>query len=301
VAAVSPGAGTPAGTVTFYCDGSAYTGALNAGKATFTTAALAAGTHTITAVYGGGTNLSGSTSAALTQTVNPASTATTVASSANPSVYGQVVTFTATLAAVGPGAGTPTGTVTFVEGTTILGTKTLDASGRATFTTSSLRVGSHAITAVYNGDTNFSVSTATTPTQTVNPASTATSLTSSANPAVYRKAVTFTATVAAVSPGAGTPTGKVTFKYGATILGTRKLNASGRATFTTSSLRVGSRSITVVYKGSTNYRASTSAKLTQTVRRSRSPATRPPASPHRSQRGEPPAPGASGPGGKFRR
>jgi hypothetical protein len=131
--------------------------------------------------------------------------------------------------------------------------------------------------------------------------STTTSLASSANPSVYGQAVTFTATVAAVSPGAGTPTGKVTFKYGSTILGTRKLDASGRATFTTSSLRVGRRSITVVYTGSTNYRASTSAKLTQTVRRSRTPATQPSARQRRSQRGEPPTPGASGPGGKFRR
>jgi hypothetical protein len=275
VAAVSPGAGTPAGTVTFYRDGSAYTGALYDGKATFTTAALAAGTHAITAVYGGGTNFSGSTSAALTQTVNPASTATGLASSANPSVYGQAVTFTATVAGVSPGAGTPIGSVTFAEGTTILGTGTLDASGRATFTTSSLRLGSHSIVAVYDGDANFGVSTATAPTQTVNRANTATGLASSANPSVYRQPVTFTATVAAVSPGAGTPTGKVTFKYGSIILGTRTLDASGRATYTASSLRVGRRSITVLYKGSTNYRTSTSAKLTQTVRRSRKPATQP--------------------------
>jgi hypothetical protein len=282
------------------------TGTLIGGRASFTVPAsdpaiLSPGSHPITAVYSGDAHFSGSTSATLTQTVNAASTATSLTSSANPSAYGQAVTFTATVAAVSPGAGTPTGTVTFEDGATILGTRTLDASGRATFTTSSLRVGGRSITAVYNGDTTFSVSAATAPTQTVNPVSTATSLTSSANPSVYRRAVTFTATVAAVSPGAGTPTGKVTFKYGTTILGTRTLNASGRATFTTSSLRVGRRSITVVYKGSTNYRASTSAKLTQMVRRSRSPATRPSARQHRSPRGEPPTLGASRPGGKFRR
>ena len=237
----------------------------------------------------------------MTQAVNRAGTTTALTSSANPSVYGQAVTFTATVAAVSPGGGTPTGTVTFKDGATILGTGTLDAGGRATFTTSSLAVGRHSITAVYGGDTNFSVSTSTVLTQTVNRESTATGLTSSANPSVYGRRVTFTATVAGVSPGGGTPTGTVTFKDGATILGRRTLDAGGRATFTTSSLRVGRRPITVVYKGSTNYRASTSAKLTQRVRRSRSPATRLSAREHRSQRGEPPALGASGPGGSFRR
>jgi hypothetical protein len=70
------------------------------------------------------------------------------------------VTFTATVAPVAPGTGTPTGTVDFLEGSTTLASGvTLDGSDQATFTTSSLAVGSHTITADYSGDTNFLAST----------------------------------------------------------------------------------------------------------------------------------------------
>ena len=102
--------------------------------------------------------------------MNKASTATTVSSSKNPSVNGQSApTFTATVAAVAPGAGTPTGTVTFKDGTKTLGTGTL-SGGSATFTPSktALSVGAHSITAVYAGDTNFLGSTSLVFTQTVN-------------------------------------------------------------------------------------------------------------------------------------
>jgi hypothetical protein len=90
--------------------------------------------------------------------VNQASSSTVLVSSVNPSVYGQAVTFTATVSAVSPGSGTPTGTVTLYDGTTKLGTATLSA-GAAGFTTSTLSVGTHPIKAVYGGDTNFKTST----------------------------------------------------------------------------------------------------------------------------------------------
>src|SRR5205823_3090661 len=137
------------------------------GRATFTTAALTTGTHSITVVYGGDTTFNGTTSAAFTQTVNQGSTTATVTSGTNPAAFGQSVTFTATVAAVAPGVGTPTGTVTFRDGTTNLGTATLTAAGTATLTTATLTIGSHAISAVYGGDTNFATSTSATLTQTV--------------------------------------------------------------------------------------------------------------------------------------
>ena len=266
MAAVSPGAGTPTGTVIFK-EGTTVlgTGTLSSGQVQFTTSSLGAGTHTIIAVYNGDTNFIVSTATALTHRVNPATTATALTSSASPAVCGQSVTFTATVAAVSPGAGTPTGTVIFKDGKTVLGTRTLDTSGMATFTASSLRVGTHAITAVYQANTNCLGSTSAKLTQKVNLASTATALTSSPNPSVSRRAVTFTVNVVAVSPGAGIPTGTVIFKDGTRILGTRTLNARGMATFTTSSLRVGSHAITVLYRGNTKYMANISAKLTQTV------------------------------------
>jgi hypothetical protein len=142
------------------------TGTLNSGKATFTTSSLSVGSHAITAVYGGDVNFTTSTSTAVSQGVNQANTTTALVSSLNPSVFGQSVTFTATVTAVAPGSGTPTGTVTFYDGSTKLGTGTL-GGGVASFTTASLAVGSHSIKAVYGGDTNFKTSTSAILTQVV--------------------------------------------------------------------------------------------------------------------------------------
>jgi len=85
-------------------------------------------------------------------------TATALTSSPNPSNVGQAVTFTATVAGQGFKI-TPTGTVTFLDGTKNLGTSNLNSSGEATLTTSTLTLGTHNITATYNGDTNFVPST----------------------------------------------------------------------------------------------------------------------------------------------
>src|SRR5205823_1057918 len=93
------------------------------------------------------------------QAVNRAATLTVVTSSLNPSVVGQTVTFTATIRAVAPGAGTATGQVTFQDGSTFLGIGVLDASGQATLPTATLAAGTHLISAVYAGDSNFSTST----------------------------------------------------------------------------------------------------------------------------------------------
>jgi hypothetical protein len=139
------------------------TGTLNGtGVATFETAALAVGNHTVTAVYSGDDSFNGSTSAVLTQGVQKADTTATVTSAPNPSALNEPVTFTATVTPVAPGAGTRTGVVTFKEGATVLGTGTVDASGQATLTTASLGAGSHTITAIYGGDANFNTSTGTT-------------------------------------------------------------------------------------------------------------------------------------------
>ena len=99
--------------------------------------------------------------------MNKASTTVKVVSSANPSVSGQSVTFTATVAAKEPGSGVPTGTVTFKDGSKILGTGVLNASGQATYTTNSLSVGTHSITTVYSGDGNFGSSTSSVLSQNV--------------------------------------------------------------------------------------------------------------------------------------
>jgi hypothetical protein len=125
------------------------------GTATCTTTALTVGKHTITAEYSGDLNFQLSSSTGITQTVQQAATTTVVTTSANPSGYGRTVTFTVTVLARAPGSGTPTGTVTFKDGTTILGTGTLNASGKVSFTTSALKLGVHTLTASYGGDRNF--------------------------------------------------------------------------------------------------------------------------------------------------
>jgi uncharacterized protein YhjY with autotransporter beta-barrel domain len=264
VSAAAPGTGTPTGSVTFK-DGGATIGSatLSGGVATFTTTTLAVGGHSITAVYGGATNSAGSTSSTLTQTVNQESTVTVLTSNINPTVFGQSVTFTATVSAAAPGTGTPSGSVTFKDGGTTIGAGTV-SGGVATFTTTTLAVGGHSITAVYGGDSNNLGSTSPALTQSVNQESTVTGLTSSINPAVPGQSVTFTATVSAVSPGTGTPSGSVSFKDGATTLGSVTLSG-GQATFTTTTLAVGPHSITAVYAGDTNNAGSTSSALTETV------------------------------------
>ena len=91
-------------------------------------------------------------------TVTKGDTTVATTASPNPSVFGQLVTFTATVSS-GLAIPIPTGTVTFKDGAITLGTATLDGNGRATFTTTALEVGSHTITAVYAGDANFNGST----------------------------------------------------------------------------------------------------------------------------------------------
>lgn len=266
-ATVTSGSGVPVGSVTF-AEGSTVLAANVAvdgsGHASFSTAALAAGSHVITATFTGAAgwaNSSGNDSAA-PQVVNKNATTTTASSSANPSVFSQLVTFTATVSSSG---GIPTGTVTFKNGATTLGTSNLDGTGHASFTTSTLAVGANSITAAYNGDSSFNASTSSPLTQTVNKDATTTTVISSQNPSIRGQSVTFTATVVANAPGTAVPTGTVTFKDGTRTLGSSTLNASGQGTFSISSLKKGSHSITAVYGGSANFLTSTSSVLTQTV------------------------------------
>src|SRR5439155_3866636 len=176
-----------------------------------------------------------------TLTVALGNTTTTVVSSNNPSVWGQTVVFTATVSAVPPATGTPTGTVTFMDGTNTLASATL-SGGQATLSTNSLSVASHSITAVYGGDINFNGSTSSTLTQLVNKAGTTNALVSSVNPSRFGQEVTFTATVTASAPGSGTLTGMVTFKDGTNSLASASLSG-GQAAYTNAALLTGSHSI----------------------------------------------------------
>jgi len=183
-------------------------------------------------------------------------TVTMLTSSSNPSAFGQSVTFSATVSP--KGAGTPTGSVTFRDGSRILGRSPLNG-GTAKFSTAALAVGRHCITAAYSGDTNFAASKSPALHQLVNRATTTTMLVSSVNPPTVGSSVTFTVTVG--PQYGGTPTGTVTFKNGATIMGKVQLRG-GRAIFKKVFTSAGTKSITASYNGNANF-APSSAGLTE--------------------------------------
>ncbi len=162
------GAGTPTGTVTFEQAPSTVlgTGTLSAsGVATYTTTPtqLGGGIDKIEAIYSPDQNHAKSTSVPFSQTVNPQASSTGFTSSPNPSTVGQSVTLTATVTAA---VGTPTGSVIFKNGSTVIGTVSL-VSGVATMTHSFANKGSYTLTAAYQGSANTAASSNTLK-QTVN-------------------------------------------------------------------------------------------------------------------------------------
>jgi hypothetical protein len=335
--------GAPAGNVSFYSDttllgtvalGAATTvGTYTSAQATLTTTALASGDNAIMAVFDG--DASGHGAPGYLDEFVKYAPEVDLTSNNDPSGVGQEVTFTAQLYPAPDGA-VPTGTVTFLDGTTVLGTANLMqwwqtsgsgsgsgsgsmsgsgsgsgsgsisgsgsgsgfASGlgsgsgsgsgsgaglgstlivEAMFQTSTLSLGDHPITAVYNGDDYFAVSTSNLVTQAVQGSPTSTTLSSSEPMSNAGDSVAFTANVSA--QGFNAPTGMVTFMDGDTVLGTAILTppsgamgegggpatATATATFATSDLPAGNNSITAVYDGDTVFAGSTSAVLTQTV------------------------------------
>jgi uncharacterized repeat protein (TIGR03803 family) len=168
LATVTSAGGTPTGLVNFL-NGSATlgTGLLSGGSATLNTTDVAVGTHTLTASYHGDSTFLSSTSQYVSVTVGRAATTTTLASSPNPSARKQVVSLTATIAAVAPGAGSATGQVQFFDGKKKLGTASL-VNGIATLQAAFNSMGGHDLTATYGGDPNFTPSVSPVVTHTVN-------------------------------------------------------------------------------------------------------------------------------------
>jgi large repetitive protein len=156
-----------------------------------------------------------------------------------------------------PGARTPTGKVTFMDGSVALGSVGVGAGGTATFTTSFAVAGGHVITAAYSGDENFVASSKALTEQVNAPTRKAstTSLVASANPAVVGQAVTFTATVRDPS-GTATPTGTVKFFVGNKVVARVTLDANGQARLRRSFSRTGRFTIRAVYSGDANFDAS---------------------------------------------
>ncbi|MFF9322953.1 Ig-like domain repeat protein [Streptomyces sp. NPDC014735] len=239
-----PGSGTPTGTMTFTGPGGLnQTVPLNAtGEACLTAPATLSGT--VTATYNGDDCAAPSTGT-VDVTVNEALTTTVVTATPDPSVCGQTVTLCATVTTNAPGSGTPTGTVTFTGPGGLNQTVSLDPSGKACVTTTTLASGT--VTAVYNGEGPCFAASSDTVTVTVNPASTSTAVSVKPNPSVCGQSVTVCAKVTTNAPGSGTPTGTVTFTGPGGLNQTVPLNGVGQACITTTSLATGT--ITATYNG----------------------------------------------------
>ena len=263
----SPGGGvSPTGTVTFF-DGATplATQTLNGGGvATYTTATLANGVHQMTAVYNGssGTQVQGSTSNVVSQDVQVPSTIAVV-SNLNPSNYGNPVTFTATVTSTATSPAS--GTVNFLDNGVSIGSGTLGGNpGKATFTISTLVVGTHPITVTYAGDSYNVGSSSTAPlNQVVQQAATVTTVAATPTPGIAGLPETISATVQLLS-GSAPLAGTVTFTSGTTTLGSASLNASGVATITPT-LAPGAYQIVATYMGNTNGIGSASAPLSYSV------------------------------------
>lgn len=194
----------------------------------------------------------------------------TVAASPKSSAFGQPATLIATVrrgalsGALSRGA--PSGSVTFMDDETVLGTAELK-HGKAVFRTAALEVGSHAITAVYSGDSQYPEATSLVGDRIIKQASTTTSVRSSSKSSSFGQTVTFTATVGTRRRGSGIPTGIVFFLDGTTVLGNEQLT-DGVAVYQSAALNVGTHSITAIYVGDGNFLPSAARRLRHTVKQS---------------------------------
>ena len=202
---VSAATAVPVGTVrvTDAARGDALVGSctLAAGRCDVTTATLATGAHDLVATYLPSADFVGSASSPLAQTIVPATTTTSLASSANPAGAGETVVYTI---AVASATGVPTGAVSLSDGTgATLGACTL-AGGRCTVELA-LPNGAYELVARYAGDGDFAPSASASLAQVVR-AATTTGVVSSADPAAYGQSVTLTVTISTVDGSVATGT-----------------------------------------------------------------------------------------------
>jgi Big-like domain-containing protein/galactose oxidase-like protein len=184
-----------------------------------------------------------------------ATSSTDFSASPNPATLGQEVTLVASVTAL---TGTPTGTVQFFDGSTLLKAVPL-SKGQATFSTSTLSIGSHSLSAAYSGGEIPASSTSPALTEVINKRSTTVTLSSSPNPSAFGQQVTF---VASLTPAAAS--GTVTFKDGSAVLGTGPVT-NGASQLRSINLAVGQHGITAIYSGDASDNGSTSPIFTQTV------------------------------------
>ena len=227
---------------------------------TITTSFSVLQSHSITAVYSGDNlNAASNPNHPLIQVVEQATTLNVIPS-ANPAVEFAPLSFAGSVTGW---TTAPIGVISFVDGSTPLGSATLDRNGAANFTVPSLAVGTHNITATFAGDANDFTSQYSF-VQTIALAPTSTTLMTSGAVAQFATPITFTASVTGVS--ASTPTGNVKFLDGGTVLAIVPLNSAGVAVYVNSSLAAGTHTITSAYQGDADYAGSISTQIiTETI------------------------------------
>ncbi|MBV8816726.1 MAG: Ig-like domain repeat protein [Acidobacteriaceae bacterium] len=261
------GALAPAGTVSITVNGVStptVIGSNGAFSATVDTHLLAPGSYSITYAYVGAGNFGPAHDASTTLTVQSLATTTALSSSGNPAVYGANVIFTATVTST---SGTPSGSIKLQEGTTQLGTATLDATGKATFTINSLTPGQHSITADYLGASGFAASTSSPWTQIVKANAAFSGLTSPSATA-GSTSVAFTGVISGTGPTYPDGSSAVTVTIGK-LQGSAKPDGLGKfsVTLDVSSLAVGSSyAVTYAYVGDSKLNPAMDASTSLTIK-----------------------------------
>ena len=269
-ASVSAATGTPTGEVVFKVGatevGRAPVSA--SGDASVTVTDLPVGSNAVVATYTGDDVYDASSAAPRTVNVAKADVSVTLGTASTHTVAGQAVAYTATVAVEAPGGGTPDGTVQLAVDGTDVGAPVTLSNGAATFpAVSSLGAGSHTVKATYSGSADYAGG-ADQLQQTVTQADTTTTVVATPSPSVQDQNVQLRAVVSAVAPGAGSPTGTVTFLSDGDPVGSAPLTASGAgstATLDLSDLAPGSHQVVARYAGDSDYRASDSEAISHTV------------------------------------
>lgn len=237
------------------------------GNATFNLATLGGGTHSLTANYAGDQNYAASTSAKLSQVVNPSASTSSISSDFNPVVYSENFSVATTVS--GPGNVAPSGKVLLLDGGSMLASATLDATGSATFAIAGfgdpgegLGAGTHNLTINYAGDQNFAGSVSPVLQEVIAKSNISVGLSQPPTPVLSGTSVPFTV---GISPSAGGVPGTVSLLDGSTIIATGNVASSGFANFDISTLALGSHSITANYPGDANRNPGTSSVVSVTV------------------------------------
>ncbi len=265
-------AATATGTVSFTDNGAPIPGCtsvpLASGAATCPATAGNAATHTVATTYSGD-DVHLPSSGSLAVVVAPAATSTSLSAPFTSVAVGQAVTVTAAVTASAPGSGTPSGTVSFdLNGTALTScTSVALTAGMATCSYTPSATGSLSFTASYSGSTDDLASTAPALGLSAVVAATTTTLVSAANPSLAGAPATYAASVDAVAPATGTPTGSVTFtSNGADLAGCVAVPlTSGMATCQVDMPLAGTFSIVATYLGSATDAGSPSPVLSQVV------------------------------------